>query len=166
MSFTAGQKLRASELNSLGNLVGRHTRTSDETSALGGTAAPVMSVRAPVVAGRTYLVSLWCDIYVATGSATVQVHNRMTTDDVEPTVGTAVYATPRSDIICVTSSQLYPCYARGLVDISSDGYLRVLTTIVRSAGAGNISMGAGAINPATLLVEDVGETIAESGTDY
>lgn len=166
MAFTAGQKLRASQLNSLGNVVGRHTRTSDELSTSGATAVPIMSVRAPVVAGRSYMVSSWCDVFAAVAASVIQLHNRYTTDDTEPTVATGNFVTARIDMICPVAAQLYPTYARGIFDASSDGFLRVLMTMDRSAGSGNISVGAGAINPATLIIEDIGLTVAESGTDY
>lgn len=166
MAFTAGQKLRASELNSLGNIVGRNTRTTDFTSLSGATAVRVMSVRAPVVNGRTYEVSGWADVFSASSGAVIQLHYRYTTDDTEPGVGVTAYAAPRYDNVCVTSSQLYPTFSRGLFDAGYTGFLRVAMTIVRFSGSGNVSVGAGAANPATLLIRDVGETIASSGTVY
>lgn len=166
MAFTAGQKVRASELNSLGNVVGRNTRTTDFTSSSGGTAVRALSVRAPVVNGRTYEVTSWQDVYAATSGAVVQLHWRYTTDDTEPGVGVTVYAAPRVDVVCVTSSQLYPTFSRGLFDAGYTGFLRVAMTIVRSSGSGNISIGAGSINPCTLVIRDVGETLASSGTVY
>lgn len=166
MAFTAGQKLRASELNSLGNIVGRNTRTTDFTSTSGATAARVISVRAPVVNGRTYEVTSFADVYAASSGAVVQLHYRYTTDDTEPGVGVTVYAAPRYDQVCTTSSQLYPTWSRGLFDAGYTGYLRVAMTIVRFSGSGNVSVGAGTVNPCTLVIRDVGETLASSGTVY
>ena len=84
MAFTAGQKIRAGDLNRLGQIVGRNTRTNLYLGTM-GTRNRILSVRAPVDAGRTYRVWTILECQPTDANTTAQVELRYTTNDTEPT---------------------------------------------------------------------------------
>src|SRR3546814_17140684 len=93
MTFVAGQKVRASELNDAStavdqSIVGRNRRTSDSTPA--ASIVRVLSVIAPVIAGRTYRVVCDGELYSVLGAATSQSELRYTTNNTEPTTSSTI----------------------------------------------------------------------------
>ena len=68
MAFTAGGKIRAADLNRLGALVGRNQRTTNSGPITAITR--VLSTSAPVVAGRTYRVTCYGELFGDSGAAT------------------------------------------------------------------------------------------------
>lgn len=164
MAFTAGQKLRASDLNGVGNIVGKNLRTSTTVAAVGPVS--VLSVRAPVVAGRSYRCSLNSECFGSVSDSLAQHDVHFTTNDVEPTSSDTVlfralvtHASPTTGIPETISTFT-------VFDSVATGFLRLLHTVTRVTGSGNVSVSAGAVNPTWLTVEDIGPTIATSGTVY
>lgn len=162
MAFTAGQRIRASELNQIGKVVGRNARTTNTTSAPGPYA--VLSVRAPVVAGRSYLCTLQCESFGSVADNVAQHELRHTTNDVEPTTSSAVLFRSLVGHRLVGIPQSVT--ANGIFDCTATGFLRVLHTVFRASGSGNVAISASAAGPEILTVEDIGDTIASSGTVY
>lgn len=164
MAFTAGQKVRASELNQVGSIVGRNQRTTNITSTSGSTPIRVLSTTAPVVAGRTYRVSAFFEVSVVTADATTQNELRYTTNDTEPTVSSTVLS--RSLTEHGVSGVPDSISIEAFFPAASTGTLTVALCISRVVGSGNITLEAGGTFPATIVVEDVGATVAATGTVY
>ncbi|GAA2543624.1 hypothetical protein [Pseudonocardia hydrocarbonoxydans] len=163
MAFTAGAKIRAADLNRLGALVGRNQRTTN--SAAITTIARVLSTTAPVVAGRTYRVTCYGELFGNSGAATTQNELRHTTNNTEPTTTSPILgrALVRHDSTigipdtCVIVAYFYA---------SATGTLRVAVCTQRVAGTVTVAWTAAPDFPMSLTVEDVGDTIATTGTVY
>ena len=164
MAFTAGSKIRASDLNRLGNLVARNLRTTNLSSSSGATPVRVLSVRGPVKAGRTYKVTSVAEFDAATVPATSQNELRYTVDDTEPTVTSTIMQRHllNHTVASVPSASVVEAYYTA----SSDGFLRVVLCLSRALGSGNVTMDADPGFPCTLTIEDVGDTVSTSGTVY
>lgn len=163
MAFTAGQKVRASELNRIGTLVGRNQRTTN--TAAYTTITRILSVRAPVKAGRTYRVCCQIEEFGNLGSGTGQSELRYTTNDTEPTttstlLGRALVHHASTGSVPDTVSIMAHFNA------SADGFLRVVLCAQRVIGSVTLAMSADASFPGFLTVEDVGDTVATTGTVY
>lgn len=162
MAFTAGGKIRAADLNRLGQVVARNQRTTNSASYT--TAARILSVRAPVVAGRSYRVQFHGEEFAIGGAAVGQTELRHTTNDVEPVVTSPVLARGLvhhindgvPDLVAIT----------GLFHAATTGFLRVVVVGTRVVGTPPCSMAADPSFPAILVVEDVGDTVATTGTVY
>lgn len=163
MTFTAGQKIRASELNRLGAIVGRNQRTTN--SAPITTIARVISVTAPVVAGRTYRVMCYGELFGNTGAVTTQNELRFTTDNTEPLVTSAILG---RSIVRHDSATGIPdsCIVVEHFYAAATGTLRIAVCTQRVAGAVTVAWTADAQFPMSLIVEDMGITIATTGTIY
>lgn len=164
MVFAPGQRVRAADLNRLGQLVGRNQRTTN-SGLITTTETAIISVRAPVIAGRSYLITHKTEAFWTTASAAAEVRLRYTTNDIEPTITSTQ----------ITRVEVPPGSAAGIpvagstdvvFDSVATGFLRVLVTLVRAAGTGSVSVGGAAGGPMTLFVFDAGDTIAASGTVY
>lgn len=160
--IAAGAKVRASDLNRLGNIVARNLRTTNISTT--GAIIRVLSVRAPVKAGRSYRVSAMFEVDAATVPATSQDELRFTTDDTEPTVTSTVLSRCLMDhrVASVPDAE----FIEGFFHASADGWLRVALCITRAIGAGSITLDAAPTFPTTITVEDVGDTVSTSGTVY
>lgn len=163
MTFTAGEKIRASKLNRLGTLVGRNKRTTNSASVT--SIARVLSVRAPVIAGRSYRVQLDGEIFGSNGATVCQSELRYTTSDVEPTTTSPVLAraVTRHDS---TVAQPDAVSITGIYDATFDAFLRVALCLTRVSGSVGVQYGADSTFPVHLTIEDVGLTVATSGTVY
>jgi hypothetical protein len=163
MPFTPGQRVRASDLNRLGQLVGRNQRTTNST--LSAAIVRVLSVIAPVKAGRTYRIVCDGEVYSDTGAATSQHELRYTTNNTEPTTGSTVIgrAIVRHDSTTGTPDQ---CHIEGLFVCTVDATLRVAVTTTRVVGAVNVAWTAAPTFPMQLMIEDIGDTISTTGTVY
>lgn len=163
--FTAGQLVTASDLNDLPvGIVGRNQRTSNITSSSGATPIRTLSTIASVVSGRTYRVSAMFEVSAATADATSQNELRYTTDNTEPLVSSTVLN--RSLIEHGLSGVPDSVFIEAFFICTATGTFRVALCISRVAGAGNITLEAGATFPATLTVEDMGLTVSTTGTVY
>lgn len=170
MTFVAGQKLRASELNNAldpvqelpTGMVARNQRTSNSSTYT--SIARIISVRAPVVGGRTYKVQFQGEEFPTGGDAVGQTEMRYTTDDTEPLTSSTIMA--RALVHHINDGVPDAVAIVGLFHASSDGFLRVVICGTRVIGTATCAMAASASFPATLTVEDVGDTIAVSGTVY
>lgn len=163
MSFAAGQRVRAADLNQLGQLVARNSRIT-ASGAVTTTETAFLSTRAPVVAGRSYLVTMQCESIGVTAGSYGQHALRHTTNDVEPTIASAQLT--RGIVYHAVANVPQTIVAAGVFDAGATGFLRVLHTLIRPIGTGNISASGSATLPAILTVEDLGDTIASSGTVY
>jgi hypothetical protein len=163
MTFVAGTKLRASELNRLGACVARNRRTTN--SAAITTIQRVLSVRAPVVNGRTYRVIAHGEVFGLSGATTTQNELRHTTNDTEPTTTSTVLARA---LVRHDSTGGVPDSVTivGEFNATATGFLRVALCCTRVAGAVTVSWAADPTFPTTLVVEDLGLTVAVSGTVY
>lgn len=169
MTFTAGQKLGASDLNNLvtsGYVVGRNRRTSaiTTTTTTSGTAQRIISTTASVVSGRSYLISYQGEHFCSAVPASTGVELRITTDNTEPTTSSTqversilnheVASVPDTTHISIT----YPATATGT--------LRVVATFHRPVGSGTLTATSSATAPCELVITDAGPTVAVSGTVY
>lgn len=163
MAFTAGQKIRAFELNRIGAVVGRNQRTTNATGI--SAIARVLSTTAPVVAGRTYRVHLHAEVFSSSGAATSQNELRYTTNNTEPTTTSTILT---RGVIRHDSTTSVPdeFEITGYFAAVSTGTFRVAWCLQRVVGAVNVNCSADANFPATLTVEDVGDTVATTGTVY
>jgi hypothetical protein len=144
-------------------LVGRNIRTTSTAAGAGPTS--VLSVRAPVVAGRSYLCMLHTETFAATANTQVQHDIRYTTTDVEPT--TAATGLFRCEVNMPQANIPVTGVAMGIFDAAASGFLRLLHTYTRVGSvAANVTVGAGATFPTILSVYDIGATLANSGTIY
>jgi hypothetical protein len=163
VTFFAGQRVRAADLNRLGQIVGRNQRTTNSTPAAAITR--VLSVTAPVKPFRTYRIVCDGEIFSANGAATSQSELRYTTNNTEPTTTSPILgrALVRHDSTTGAPDQ---CHIEGLFFNDIATVLRVVVTTTRVLGTVNVSWTADAAFPMTLTVEDVGDTIAATGTVY
>lgn len=163
MAFTAGQRVRASELNRLGQIVGRNQRVTDSAGI--SAIARVLSVTAPVKAGRSYRIICDGEVFSVSGAATSQHELRYTTNNTEPLTTSAIIgrALIRHDSTTGVPDQ---CHIEGLFNCVADGTLRVVVTTTRAVGAVNVAWTAASTYPMLLLVEDAGDTVATTGTVY
>lgn len=163
MPFQAGQRLRASQLAQIGTLVGRNQRTTN--SAAYTTIARILSVRAPIIQGRTYRVQYQAEEF-STGAVpnTGQTELRFTTNDAEPIVTSPVMARAlvRHDADGIPDAVTIIGYHYASVT----GFLRVAVCGTRVVGTGSLATAADAQFPAAITIEDVGDTITPSGTVY
>ncbi|QJY51246.1 hypothetical protein [Pseudonocardia broussonetiae] len=174
MAYVAGQKLRASELNTTvtdlesnldtraAGIVGRNQRTTN--SATYTTAARVLSARAPVVAGRSYRVSFHAEEFPTGGAAVGQTELRHTTTDVEPTTSSAILA--RALVHHINDGVPDSVVVVGFFHATANGFLRVAVVGNRVVGTAPCSIAASSSFPATLTIEDAGATVSTSGTVY
>lgn len=162
MAFTAGQKVRASALNQIGVIVGRSQRTTNSTAS--ATIVRVLSVIAPVVAGRSYRV--WCDgeIFSTSTACVAQSELRYTTNNTEPATSSTVLG--RSLTPTAAGGTPNMCHIEAFFHAVSTGTLRVAVTTTRVVGADTVSWTADATYPMLLVVEDIGDTISTTGTIY
>jgi hypothetical protein len=87
-TFTAGQKLRASNLTAVPlGLVAWNERTTDitTTATTAATAQRIITTGGPVVAGRQYLVIFDSQFRTSSSTDVVELSLRITTDGTEPT---------------------------------------------------------------------------------
>lgn len=162
--FDTGIAGRAAANHTHSAIVGRMARTTD-TAAITTTETRVLSVRAPVVTGRMYRVSLKATAYWTTSSSVAEIKLRHTTNDVEPTTSSAIL-----DYLWIPPGQAAVTFISGYVDAlfvpSASGFLRVLATVVRVGGTGAVTLPAAATYPMVLTVEDIGEPVLPTGTVY
>lgn len=92
MAFTAGQKVRASELNATGVLIARGRRTTN--SAAGTGVIGVLRLDdVPVTAGRCYLINARGGMWpTAAGDTRADVTVRFTTTGATPTTASPILA--------------------------------------------------------------------------
>lgn len=163
MAFSAGAKIRAAELNLLGALVGRNHRTTNSSAFT--SVARILSVRAPVRAGRTYRVTCQTEVFSSGGAGVSQMELRYTTNDSEPTTTSTVLgrALTQHETAGVPDTVSVEAYHHSV----ADGFLRVALCGTKVAGAAtSCTVSADATFPTTLVVEDVADTVATSGTAY
>lgn len=163
MAFTPGQRLRASDLNVIGKLVGRNTRTTN-SAAINTVETAILSTRGAVTNGRSYLVTLQTETFGSVAANVAQHALRITTNDVEPTITSTQLARALTGHALVGIPQT--AQVVGVFDATATGYLRVLHTLIRGTGTGNVTISAGAVLPTTLTIEDIGDTVVSSGTVY
>lgn len=163
MAFVAGQRLRASDLNQVGSLVGRNQRTTNST--LGTTILRVLSASALVVAGRTYRVTAAGEVFSNSGVATTQNEIRYTTNGVEPAATDTVLARA---LVQHASTSGVPdsVIIIGNFVAATSGTLFVVVCCTRVAGAVTVAWAADPTFPMTLTIEDVGTTVSTTGTIY
>jgi hypothetical protein len=168
MTFVAGQKLRASELNDaiVTGVVGRNIRTTDQTG-ITTTEVRTLSTSANVVNGRSYRVWAQFEAYKSAVDATVvltQHSLRYTTDNTEPTItSTILHRTIFKHDIMATPDSLH-CDA--LFHSAATGVFRVALTSLIAVGSGTATVAASATVPCILVIEDAGPTVTATGTVY
>lgn len=165
MSFTAGQRVRASALNLLGNLVGRNSRTAviTSTGTTAATATRVLSTSAPVVAGRSYRVRFRTNLRHSVNAAVGEIDIHFTTNNVEPAVTDTTLT--QGLVYLTTAGTSNTIEITATYDATATGTFRVMAAIYSSV-AGTITLAASATNPTELDIEDIGDTISATGTVY
>lgn len=168
MTFVAGEKLRASDLNDAiaavdQSIVGRNRRTTDSTQS--SSIIRVLSVIAPVVAGRTYRVVCDGQTFSNSGAATSQHELRYTTDNTEPTTSSPVLGRTltRHDS---TGGVPDGTHIEAEFVCTTSGILRVAVCTTRVGGSVAVAWTATSSYPMLLQVIDAGPTVATSGTVY
>lgn len=163
MVFTTGSRIRASELNRLGALVGRNQRTTN--SAAFTTIVRILSTRGAVKSGRTYRVRSQCEVFPTGGTGISQMELRYTTNDTEPTTGSTVLgrALTGHDTAGVPDTVTIETYHYA----SADGFLRVALCGTKVGGTGTgCAVSADATFPCFITIEDTSDTVATSGIVY
>lgn len=91
MAFTAGQKIRASDLNRLGQIVGWNSAFT-APGGIGTTNTPIISTSAPVLANRIYRIVAFGDVAPSLGGGTIRTQHeiRFTVNNTEPTTSSSV----------------------------------------------------------------------------
>jgi hypothetical protein len=163
MAFTPGQRIRASDLNVIGKLVARNSRTTN-TAAINTVETAAISCRGAVTSGRSYLVTFQTEAFGSVAQSAAQLAVRYTTNDVEPTITSTQLCRMLTNNVLVAIPQTTVC--EGIFDCTSTGFLRVLGTLIRGSGTGNVQLSASAAFPTLITIEDIGDTIASSGTIY
>lgn len=165
--FLGGTKARASALNALlaaGTVVGRNRRTTNLPTAAGGAIIRVLSTIAVVEAGRMYRVWVQGEHDCGIAPATSQPELRYTTNNTEPTTASTVLTRTLIDHRVATVPDLM--HLDALYIPAATGTFRVALCTQRVVGAGAVAVIASATSPCELVVEDVGPTVAVSGTIY
>lgn len=162
MTFTAGQKLRASDLNQVGVVVGRNRRTTNFSTT--GAILRALSTTAAVVAGRSYRVTVRTEMFANTAPATSQNEVRYTTNNTEPLVTSPILC--RALVDHRVSGVPDFCHIEGLFHATTTGTFRVALCIQRVLGAGDVASAANVDFPTFITVEDVGPTVSTTGTVY
>ena len=171
MTFFAGQKTRASELNDLIDkdsvlplgIQARGNRTSSSTTTT--TEVGVLRVDdVPMYVGRIYKIwtsPLRLDTSVANDVARALI--RYTTDGSTPTTSSTTMTTAQSTLANATDGNS--------VDIcidytpSADELFSVLLCVARRSGTGNISIDGASTLPINIVVEDGGLDCTDTGVD-
>lgn len=156
------------ELNRQG-IVGRNSRSSTLGVPFSGNGVlqRVMSTSAPVRSGRSYRVSSHAELYTDGGTIVVQAELRYTVDGSEPSVSSTLLNRWLGRV--VVNDIPITLSPSGIYTPSSGGLLRVvLCVLVFDLGGpdGSYEVGGLAGYPAELVIEDVGQTRATSGTIY
>lgn len=148
-----------------GVVVGRNLRTTDFGSFTSNTR--VLSVRAPVRNGRTYMVSVTGEVVLGVGTTdtTIQTELRITTDDTEPTTSSTQIGrglNPISNDAGIPD----PVHIAVPYVCTHDGWLRVAACSQRAVGSLDCFWTCASDRPMTLTIIDLGPTVSTSGTVY
>lgn len=162
MAIVAGQKIRASDLNTIGVVVARNRRTTN--SPLATVATRILSVIAPVTSGRTYRVLAHGEAFAPSVPASSQIELRYTTNNTEPTTTSPVLARALVNHEVAGVPDNFTIVGEFLS--STTGTLRVCMCNTRVVGTSNVSVVGDPAFPTHLSVEDVGPTVATTGTVY
>lgn len=165
MPFTAGQKLKASDLNSAtgDGVIARNIRATGITPP-GSTNTRMLSTIATVTSGRSYKVTAKMEAVSTVSGVTSQTELHYTTDGTEPTSSSTIMGRTIWDHR--TSGVPDTVIVEGYYHALASGTFRVALTGYRVVGTGDIAFSGAATYPMTLTVEDVGLTVAVSGTVY
>jgi hypothetical protein len=162
MAIVAGQKIRASDLNTIGVVVARNRRTTNTPAVTAATR--VLSVIAPVTSGRTYRVLCHGEAFAASVPTTSQLELRYTTNNVEPTTTAPVLARALVNHEVTAVPDTFTIVGEYLS--STTGTLRVVLCTTRVVGTSTVTVVGDPAFPTHLSVEDVGPTVATTGTVY
>lgn len=166
-SFTAGQKLRASDLLAFPlGLVARNQRTTTiaTTASTAGTAQRILSTGGPVVSGRIYRVSFRGAPRCSAVDATAELWLRYTTNGTEPTASSTGLA--QCDVELGTADVPETVFLSKLYVPGSDHTFTVTAAFHRAVGSGTVTMDTSSTNPTEIVIEDLGESVSISGTIY
>lgn len=146
-------------------IIARNLRSTFLSTGSGGAITRVLSTRAPVLNGRTYLVVAHCELSMPTVPGTSMTELRYTTNDTEPLVSSTILTrAPMDHRLASTPDQVI---AMGLFHATSSGWLRVCACIQRAVGSNAVEVRNDNANyPMEITVEDRGPTVATSGTVY
>lgn len=150
-----------------GDIVGRNARETDSPTFT-GTSTRIISVRAPVKAGRTYNVVATGECQVNTSTANTSQHElRATFDDTEPTTSAALQlgrtVTFHNPIAsCPTDVKVLGSFDTG----SKDGILRVALCSLRPLGTATCQWKSASGRALVIEIIDAGPIVAADGTVY
>lgn len=163
MAFTAGQKVRASELNAQGVLLARGRRT---TNSGGSTSAVVPLLRlddVAVAAGRAYLIEINGGLFPSgADTARADVTLRFTTTGATPTTG--------SPVLLLDGKQMFTAgfverYNASIVYVPGSNQLLSLLLCFQSVIYGaNVSSYGTSSWPTEILITDLGADPGNVGT--
>lgn len=145
-------------------VVGRNRRTTTIATLSSGAIIRVLSVIAPVTSGRTYRVWVQGEHDCGVAPATTQPELRFTTNNTEPTTTSTVLSRTVIDHRVAAVPDLM--HLDVLYPSVFTGTLRVALCTQRVIGSGGVAVIASATSPCELVIEDVGLTVATSGTVY
>lgn len=167
-SFTAGQKLRASDLLAfpLGVVArNRRTTTISTTASTTGTAQRALSTAAAVTSGRLYRVSIRTALRCSVVDVTAELWLRYTTNGTEPTASSTGLA--RIDVELGTVDTPEAIYTEVLYAPGTSHTFTVTAAFHRAVGgAGTVTLEAMSTDPTELKIEDLGESVSTSGAIY
>lgn len=166
-SFTAGQKLRVSDLLEFPlGIVARNRRTTtiSTTANTTGTAQRALSTGGLVYSGRIYRVTFRGAPRCSAVDATAEVWLRYTTDGTEPTASSTGLA--QHDVELGTVDVPESMNISVLYVPASDHTFTVTAAFHRAIGAGTVTLDASSTNPTELIIEDLGEDVSVSGAVY
>lgn len=155
-TFTAGQKLTASTLNSAtlpGNLLARHVRTSASSTTTSGTGIGVIYLDIPVTSGRMYWVGLTTPAHHDSTVTTDNVMSKIThtTNGTTPTASSSILDGAQVFSACVPMP-LYTTY-----EATFTGTLKTLLCVARFSGSGNARLYADVLGRSIIMAAfDIG----------
>lgn len=150
------------------DIVGRNRRSTNVTTVATTAAGAfrIFTARAPVIAGRTYRIYGRGALSHSSAGVTAQVNFHFTTNDAEPTTSSSIMFRMIEPI--VASGVPYPIDWSCTYDATADGFLRVTPAMFTASGTGTTLTWEAATgpNPAELIIEDKGPTVAIAGAIY
>lgn len=164
MTFTAGQKLRASELNEQGVLVARASRVTSTGASTGSTVGIVRLDDVPVTAGRAYSVHAHGGLYpTSINGGRVDVTVRYTVDGSTPSVSSSVLALRGVQLF---TAQFVEAYDVDIVYVPSVNETLSLLLCFSTVITTDATQSYGATSwPTEITVTDLGADPGDTGVD-
>ncbi len=162
MTFTAGQKVRASQLNEQGVIVARARRVINKTG--GATVFGILRLDdIPILQNRAYEVKMVGAIFPASANANADVFMRYTTDGSTPSVSSPTLK--QNNVELIRAVFVYAFDTSVIYVPSTDQVLSILITCLSTVGGISISGYAAADWPTEITITDLGFDPGDTGVD-